>query len=79
MLFILGSGFTNSFGGLLVCRLFAGLAGGPVLAVGAGTNADLYPPRLRAIASSFFIMAPFLGPALGPVIGGFAAQYKGWR
>lgn len=25
------------------------------------------------------MLAPFLGPALGPVVGGFAAQYKGWR
>ena len=24
-------------------------------------------------------MMPFLGPSLGPVIGGFAAQFKGWR
>ncbi|KAK5133739.1 hypothetical protein LTR08_007389 [Meristemomyces frigidus] len=79
MLFILGAGFSKSFGGLLVCRLLAGLAGGPVLAVGAGTNADLFPPQTRAISSTLYIMAPFLGPALGPVIGGFVAQYKGYR
>ncbi|KAK3657810.1 hypothetical protein LTR56_002189 [Elasticomyces elasticus] len=79
MLFILGSGFTKSFGGLLVCRLLAGLTGGPVLAVGSGTIADMFPPRIRAVASGTYVMAPFLGPALGPVIGGFAAQYKGWR
>ncbi|KAK0277036.1 hypothetical protein LTS00_014312 [Friedmanniomyces endolithicus] len=79
MLFILGSGFSKSFGGLLVCRLLAGMSGGPVLAVGSGTIADMFPPRHRAIASGTYVMAPFLGPALGPVIGGFAAQYKGWR
>lgn len=65
MLFILGAGFSKTFGGLLVCRLLAGMAGGPVLAVGAGTNADLFPPRTRAIASTFYVTAPFLGPALG--------------
>ncbi|KAK3678914.1 hypothetical protein LTR78_001367 [Recurvomyces mirabilis] len=79
MLFIVGSGFTKSFGGLLVCRLLAGMAGGPVLAVGAGTNADLFPPQTRAVSSTFYVMAPFLGPALGPVIGGFAAQFKGYK
>ncbi|KAK1058821.1 hypothetical protein LTR74_013136 [Friedmanniomyces endolithicus] len=79
MLFILGSGFSKSFGGLLVCRLLAGMSGGPVLAVGSGTIADMFPPRHRAIASGTYVMAPFLGPALGPVIGGFAAQFKSWR
>jgi len=65
MLFILGSGFSKSFGGLLVCRLLAGMSGGPVLAVGSGTRADMFPPRHRAIASGTYVMAPFLGPALG--------------
>ncbi|KAK0910553.1 hypothetical protein LTR57_015809 [Friedmanniomyces endolithicus] len=51
MLFILGSGFSKSFGGLLICRLLAGMSGGPVLAVGSGTIADMFPPRHRAIAS----------------------------
>ena len=101
MLFILGAGFSETLASLLVCRFFAGVAGGPVLAVGAGTNADVFPLHLRAVSSSFYIMAPFLGPSIGmshhlmlmlethilflkltlagPVIGGFAAQFKGWR
>jgi MFS family permease len=58
MLFILGAGFSDSLASLLVCRFFAGTIGGPVLAVGAGTNADMYAAKDRAIASSFFIMMP---------------------
>jgi multidrug resistance protein len=79
ILFLIGAGFSKSFASLLVCRLLAGISGGPVLAVGAGTMADMFHPQNRAIASSVFIMMPFLGPSLGPVIGGFAAQFKGWR
>ena len=79
LLFLIGAGFSKSYGSLLVCRLLAGIAGAPVLAVGAGSNADMYPTRSREVAVAFFIMMPFLGPAVGPVIGGFAAQYKGWR
>ncbi|KAJ4299180.1 hypothetical protein N0V90_004424 [Kalmusia sp. IMI 367209] len=79
MLFTLGAGFSKSFGSLLVCRLFAGLTGSPALAVGAGTTADLFPPAKRAKVTTVFLMAPFAGPSLGPVVGGFAAQYKGWR
>ncbi|KAF2202288.1 MFS general substrate transporter [Delitschia confertaspora ATCC 74209] len=79
MLFTLGAGLSKEFASLVICRFFAGLFGSPVLAVGAGTNADLFMPAQRAVATSMFMVAPFLGPSLGPFIGGFAAQYKGWR
>jgi hypothetical protein len=58
MLFIVGAGFSDSLASLLVCRFFAGTIGGPVLAVGAGTNADMYAAKNRVVASSFFIMMP---------------------
>ncbi|KAF1849023.1 MFS general substrate transporter [Cucurbitaria berberidis CBS 394.84] len=79
MLFTMGAGLSNTFAGFCVCRFFAGLSGSPALAVGAGTNADLFPPQQRAVAASLFLMAPFAGPSLGPIVGGFVAQYKGWR
>ncbi|KAF1358460.1 MFS general substrate transporter [Lizonia empirigonia] len=79
MLFTLGAGLSKSFASLIVCRFFAGLTGSPALAVGAGSNADLFPPHQRAKITTVFLMAPFAGPSLGPVVGGFAAQYKGWR
>ncbi|GAB7347879.1 hypothetical protein MBLNU459_g5405t1 [Dothideomycetes sp. NU459] len=79
MLFTLGAGFSQTFAQFLVCRFFAGMFGSPALAVGAGTNADMWPPHKRAIASSLFVMAPFLGPGLGPIAGGFSAMNKGWR
>jgi len=65
LIFTLGAGFSQSFAQLLVCRFFAGALGSPVLAVGAGTNADLWPAEIRATATSLFLVAPFLGPALG--------------
>jgi MFS family permease len=65
MLFTLGAGFSSSFASLVVCRFLAGLTGSPALAVGAGTNADLFALRQRALATSIFLAAPFAGPALG--------------
>jgi MFS family permease len=65
MLFTLGAGFSTSLASLLICRFFAGLTGSPVLAVGAATNADLFPPKSRANATSMFLLAPFLGTAIG--------------
>ena len=64
-LFTLGAGFSQSIAALCVCRFFAGFFGGPPLSVGAGTNADLWAAQLRATATSLFVLAPFLGPALG--------------
>lgn len=67
MLFTLGVGCSQTFAGVLACRFFAGLFGGPVLAVGAGSLADLYPAHKRAVSQAGFLVAPFLGPALGYV------------
>ena len=64
ILFTLGAGCSKSYGSLIVCRLLAGVAGGPVLAVGAGTNADLFATHYRAIAACCFVMMPFLGPSV---------------
>ena len=67
MIFTVGAGFSRNLAALLICRFLAGTVGSPVLAVGAGTNADISPPRLRARFIAFFLMAPFLGPAFGYV------------
>ncbi|KAL2014031.1 hypothetical protein VTN00DRAFT_1556 [Thermoascus crustaceus] len=79
MVFTIGAGFAKSFGTLLVCRLLAGTFGSPPLAVGAGTNLDLWSRINLAKMVSVYLVTPFLGPALGPAVGGYAAQYKGWR
>ncbi|MCJ1247685.1 hypothetical protein MMC30_004900 [Trapelia coarctata] len=78
-LFTLGAGFSQTFASLAICRFFAAFFGSPTLAVGAGTNVDIWAPENRAVASVLFLLAPFAGPTLGPVIGGFAVQAKGWR
>lgn len=64
-LFIVGAGFSKSLASLLVCRFFAGVFGSPPMSIGAGTNADIYPPEQRGVNTAFFILAPFLGPVLG--------------
>jgi MFS family permease len=79
LLFTLGAGLAKNFTTLVICRFFAGMLGSGCLAVGAGTNSDVFIPLHRATASSIFLLSPFLGPALGPPVGGFAAQAKGWR
>lgn len=78
-LFVLGSGFSKSIASLIVCRFFAGVFGSPGLSIGSATVADVWRPHERAIPMSLYVTTPFLGPALGPLVGGFVTTAYGWR
>ncbi|KAK4663778.1 uncharacterized protein QC763_502920 [Podospora pseudopauciseta] len=78
-LFTLGSGLAPNFVTLIVCRTFAGFFGSAVVSVGGGTNADLWRPTLAGVVYPFYFVSPFLGPAFGPVVGGYLIEAKGWR
>lgn len=64
---------------VLVLRFFAGSFGSSPLTNAGGVIADCFPARQRGLATSVFAGAPFLGPALGPIIGGFLGEAGGWR
>ncbi|KAJ5646062.1 hypothetical protein N7490_002434 [Penicillium lividum] len=64
---------------LIILRFLAGCFGSSPFGNGGGTIADLFPASQRGIAISFFAAAPFLGPTIGPIIGGFLATGAGWR
>ncbi len=49
------------------------------MACGGGTIADLLPKEERGAATALFTAEPLLGPAIGPIIGGFVTQALGWR
>jgi MFS family permease len=44
-----------------------------------GTVSDITTEQYRALAFSIWSIGPMNGPVTGPLIGGFAAQYLGWR
>lgn len=64
-LFTLGAGFTHSFAGLCILRFLAGMCGGPLLAVIAGSLIELYPVETRGPPMALLILTPFLGPGIG--------------
>ncbi|GKT63353.1 major facilitator superfamily transporter [Colletotrichum tofieldiae] len=78
-LFTLGVGFCHSFAGVCILRFLAGFCLSPSLAIGSGTINETYRPSERALPSTTYILMPFLGPGLGPVIGAFVVNRKGWR
>lgn len=64
---------------LLILRFFGGCMGSAPFAVSGGVIADSFPPVTRGLASGLFCAAPFLGPTLGPIVGGFLSESAGWR
>ncbi|KAL5531082.1 hypothetical protein ACEPAG_3958 [Sanghuangporus baumii] len=66
---------------LLICRLLAGIMGSSPLTNAGGTISDMWIPRERGVAVALYSTAPFLGPVIGPIVGGFTSedQKLGWR
>ncbi len=63
---------------MIVGRFFDGFAGSAFLAVAAGTVADLFESKDIEFPMMIFAASPFLGPAAGPVVGGFINQFTDW-
>jgi MFS transporter, DHA1 family, multidrug resistance protein len=70
--------YAKNTGMLLAFRFLTGFFGSPVLATGGATIADLYKPSKMPYALAVYGIANVLGPVLGPLVGGFAAEFKGW-
>ena len=68
----------KNLGTVLPLRFLAGFVGSPALATGGASLADIWAPEDRAAVLGLWGLAAMSGPAIGPVIGGFAAQAKGW-
>ncbi|KAF9892439.1 hypothetical protein FE257_001547 [Aspergillus nanangensis] len=65
---------------IMVCRFLIGVFGCSPLAVVGGAMADFWNPVDRAVAIAMFSSATFVGPVLGPIVGGFITDsYLGWR
>ncbi|KAL4896065.1 major facilitator superfamily domain-containing protein [Aspergillus ambiguus] len=77
--FTAGAAGANNLQTLLILRFLGGSFGSAPLAVAGGVLADIFPPISRGLASGIFAAAPFLGPTLGPIVGGFLAESAGWR
>ncbi|TVY86920.1 Benomyl/methotrexate resistance protein, partial [Lachnellula willkommii] len=75
----LPTALVNNFAGLLVLRFLQGFFGSPCLAVGAATMQDMYSLLYLPYALVAWVSAAYCGPALGPLISGFAVTAKGWR
>ncbi|SPO19655.1 probable mfs-multidrug-resistance transporter [Ustilago trichophora] len=64
---------------LIVFRFLAGFFGSSPLVNTGGVLADMFNAKQRGLAMAIFASAPFLGPALGPITGGFLGESAGWK
>ncbi|OBW68652.1 MAG: WD40 repeat-like protein [Aureobasidium pullulans] len=79
LIFIIPCAVAKNIGTLIVCRLIDGIAfSAPMVLVG-GTLADLWKAEERGVPMAAFSAAPFVGPAIGPLVGGFTSDHLGWR
>ncbi|TEY61052.1 hypothetical protein BOTCAL_0175g00030 [Botryotinia calthae] len=78
VVFQFGVIYAKNFAMMLIFRFLTGFFGSPVLATGGASLADMYAPKKRAYAIGIWGMAAVSGPVLGPLVGGFAAESKGW-
>lgn len=64
---------------IIIARFFQGLAGSAFLSVSGGTVSDLFTPEKMAHPMTLFTASPFLGPCVGPLMGGFINSNVNWR
>lgn len=77
--FNLAAGFANNVPQMIAFRFLSGLGGSAPLGIGGGVLADLWSPMERGRAMALYSLMPLLGPAIGPIAGGFIARYSTWR
>lgn len=72
-------GMSQNLGMLIFARVVQGLAGGGLLAKAQSIVFEAFPASERAVAQAIFGMGIIVGPAIGPVLGGWLTDNLGWR
>ncbi|KAL1649557.1 hypothetical protein SLS58_001614 [Diplodia intermedia] len=63
----------------LVARFLDGLSGSAFLTVAGGTVGDCFARHELSAPMMIYTASPFIGPEIGPLVGGFINQYSSWR
>ncbi|OCK76828.1 MFS general substrate transporter [Lepidopterella palustris CBS 459.81] len=80
-LFSIGTATSKNAAAIFVTRFFAGVVGSAPVSNVAAAIGDVWEPKVRGIAVSFYGVCVVGGPTLGPVIGAalVASPGLGWR
>jgi DHA2 family multidrug resistance protein len=72
-------GIADSLPELVAFRIVQGLAGGGLISTAQTILTDTYPRAQQGLATGIFAMGVIVGPAVGPVLGGFLTDQLSWR
>ncbi|KZT11515.1 MFS general substrate transporter [Laetiporus sulphureus 93-53] len=76
----IGGALCHNTATLLATRTLAGMFGVSPFTNAGAALADIWTARERGVASSLYASAPFLGPVLGPIVGGWVSMSRlGWH
>ncbi|HET9630244.1 MAG TPA: DHA2 family efflux MFS transporter permease subunit [Novosphingobium sp.] len=78
-LFSFVCGISLSLGMLVAARVGQGLCGAPLMPMTQAVMLRIFPPERRAKALSLWAITVMLGPALGPIVGGFISDNYSWH
>ncbi|KAI3335786.1 major facilitator superfamily domain-containing protein [Ustulina deusta] len=79
VVFVIPCALAKNITTLLVSRAIDGIAFSAPITIIGGTLADLWKAEERGIPMAAFSAAPFVGPAIGPLVGGYLSDNLGWR
>ncbi|KAH3913841.1 hypothetical protein HBI56_057150 [Parastagonospora nodorum] len=71
--------FANNIQTMLIARFLDGLAGSAFLSVAGGTVGDMFAKHELSAPMMVYTASPFVGPEVGPLIGGYIVENTTWR
>ncbi|MGC4251768.1 MAG: DHA2 family efflux MFS transporter permease subunit [Sphingobium sp.] len=77
--FSLLCGLSMTLGMIVACRIGQGLCGGPIMPMSQTLLMRIFPPEQRGKMMGLWAMTTLLGPAMGPIIGGYISDNWSWH
>ena len=71
-------GQAGSIWTLVAFRFMQGLGGGALLSVSQAVVFELFPKEKQGVASALFGVGVFIGPTIGPTLGGYITENFSW-
>lgn len=78
-LFSVLCGISLTLGMIVFARIGQGLCGGPLMPLSQTLLLQVFPPEQRGRAMGLWAMTTLLGPAMGPIIGGYISDNWSWH
>lgn len=79
LVFNTACGFAQTKEQMMAFRFLSGLGGSAPQAIGGGVLSDCWSKEDRGSALALYSLAPFIGPAVGPIAGGYITLHTTWR